>query len=95
MKKHTKTSAHHEKVSDHARSLVAATAHITDSKVAEAREKLSELMENAKDAIEYVEDKAVETAKQTDEFIREKPYQAVGLAIGIGALIGFCVARRK
>jgi ElaB/YqjD/DUF883 family membrane-anchored ribosome-binding protein len=95
MKKHNRASAHHEKVSEHARSLVAATAHIADSKVAEAREKLSELMENAKDAVEYVEERAVETAKQTDEFIREKPYHAVGLAIGLGALIGFCIARRK
>ena len=95
MKKHSNASAHHEKVSTHARSLIAATSHIAESKVAEAREKLSEVVENAREAVEYVEEKAIETAKQTDEFIREKPYQAVGLAVGIGALIGFCIARRK
>jgi len=95
MKKHTRASVHHERVSEHARALIAATSHIADSKVAEAREKLSEMVESAKDAIEYVEEKAVETAKQTDHFIREKPYQAVGIAVGIGALIGFCIARRK
>jgi len=95
MKKHSRAAAHHDRVSDHAKSLVAATAHIADSKVAEAREKLSAVMENAKDALEYVEEKAVETAKQTDEFIREKPYQAVGLAVGVGVLLGFCLARRK
>ena len=95
MKKHSKAAVHHERVTDHARALVAATSHIADAKVAEAREKLSEVVENAKEAIEYVEEKAKKTAKQTDEFIREKPYQAVGVAIGIGALIGFCIARRK
>jgi ElaB/YqjD/DUF883 family membrane-anchored ribosome-binding protein len=93
MKKHAK--AHHEKVSEHAKSLLAATSHITDSKVAEAHSKLSELLDSAKESVEYVEEKAAETAKQATEYIREKPLHAIGLAIGIGALLGFCIARRK
>ena len=95
MKRNHRSGTHHEQVKEHARGLVAATSHIADSKVAEAREKLSEIMESAQEAVEYAEEKAVEAAKQTDHFIREKPYQAVGLAIGIGALLGFCLARRK
>jgi ElaB/YqjD/DUF883 family membrane-anchored ribosome-binding protein len=95
MKKHSRSTEHDQRVSDHAKSLIAATSHLTDSKVAEAREKPSEVIDSAKAAVEYVEERAVDTVKQTDEFIREKPYQAVGLAIGIGTLIGFCIARGK
>jgi ElaB/YqjD/DUF883 family membrane-anchored ribosome-binding protein len=94
MKKHTR-AVHHERVQDHAKSLIHATAHIADSKVAEAREKLSEVIESAKEAFEYVEERAVETAKATDEYIREKPYQAIGIGVAVGVLIGFCIARRK
>jgi ElaB/YqjD/DUF883 family membrane-anchored ribosome-binding protein len=86
---------HHEKVKEHAKSLLAATSHITDSKVSEAHGKLSELLDDARESIDYVEEKAVEAAKQTTEYIREKPMQAVGLAIAVGALLGFCIARRK
>jgi ElaB/YqjD/DUF883 family membrane-anchored ribosome-binding protein len=95
MKNHSRSSAHQEKVSEQARSLIAATSHIADAKVAEAREKLSQILEQAEAAIDFVEDQAVATARRTDEFIRQKPYQAAGLAMGIGALIGFCIARRK
>jgi ElaB/YqjD/DUF883 family membrane-anchored ribosome-binding protein len=93
MKKHAK--AHHEKVTEHAKHLLAATSHITESKVAEAHNKLSELLESAKDSVEYVEERAEEAAKQATTYIKEKPLQAVGLAIGIGALLGFCIARRN
>ena len=86
---------HHEKVKEHAKHLLAATSHITDSKVSEAHGKLSELLDDAKESIEYVEEKAVEAAKQTTEYIREKPLQAVGIAVAVGALLGFCIARRK
>jgi ElaB/YqjD/DUF883 family membrane-anchored ribosome-binding protein len=94
MKKQVK-QVHHEKVAKHAESLLMATAHIADEKVAEARKKLNEVIESAKDAYEYVEDKAVETAHHADEYIREKPYQSIGIALGVGALIGYLIARRK
>ena len=41
-----------------------------------------------------VREKAVEKAKAVDENVREHPYQAMGVAFGIGALIGYLVARR-
>ena len=86
---------HHEEVTQHARALVAATGHIAEEKVAAARERLSEIVESAKDGLEYVEDKAIEGAREANAFIREKPYQAVGLGIALGALIGYAFSRRK
>lgn len=89
------TADHHENLSKHARALVTATQHIAEDKVADARAKLSDLIDSAKERWEYVEDKAVDTAKHADRFVREKPYHALAIGAGIGALIGLYLARRK
>lgn len=34
-------------------------------------------------------------AKNTDRTLRAKPYQAVALALGLGALFGFFIGRRR
>ena len=41
-----------------------------------------------------VRDKAVESAKAADEAVHEHPYQAIGIALGVGALIGYLASRR-
>ena len=89
------TADRHENLSKHARALVSATQHIAEEKVADARAKLSELVNSAKERWEYVEEKAADTAEQADEFVREKPYHALAIGVGIGALIGIYLARRK
>ena len=96
MKTHKRNGSHRtEHVADHAKALVAATSHIAEQKVADARDRLAAIIDEAKEGVEYIEEKAIEGAKEADAFVRNKPYQAVGLAIGVGALIGFCFARRK
>ena len=42
-----------------------------------------------------VKEKAVEGAKATDEAVREHPYQAIAIGVGVGALLGFLLARRN
>jgi len=37
---------------------------------------------------------AVSTAKATDKVIRANPYRSLGVALGIGALVGYAVSRR-
>jgi ElaB/YqjD/DUF883 family membrane-anchored ribosome-binding protein len=41
-----------------------------------------------------VEERAMEGARATDRVIREHPYQSIGVAFGIGLLIGVLVTRR-
>ena len=52
------------------------------------------IVEQLKTIIQRAEEKAVERAKAADRVIRDHPYQTVGLAFGIGLLIGL-LARRK
>jgi ElaB/YqjD/DUF883 family membrane-anchored ribosome-binding protein len=62
--------------------------------VADARKRLAAALDNAKDIAGRVRDKAVEGAQAADEAVREHPYQAIGIAFGVGALIGYLAMRR-
>jgi ElaB/YqjD/DUF883 family membrane-anchored ribosome-binding protein len=41
-----------------------------------------------------VRDKAVAGAKVADQTVRENPYQAIAIGVGVGAVMGYLVARR-
>lgn len=58
------------------------------------RERLAETLASAKVACRRLEEKAIEGAKATDKVIREHPYQSIGVAFGIGLLIGVLVTRK-
>ncbi len=81
-------------LAEDARALMAATADVAGDKVGEARDRLAAALENGKAIYGRVRDKAVEGAKAADQTVRENPYQAIGIALGVGAIIGFLVARR-
>ena len=52
------------------------------------------VMSELKVMIQRAEEKAVERAKAADRLVRDHPYQTIGLAFGLGVLIGV-LARRK
>ncbi len=81
-------------LAEDARALMAATADVAGEKVSEARKRLAAALESGKQIFGRVKDKAVEGAKATDEAVHEHPYQAIGIAFGVGALIGYFAARR-
>jgi len=81
-------------LADDARALMAATADVAGEKVAEARKRLAAALDSAKEIAGRVRDKAVESAKAADEAVHEHPYQAIGIAFGVGALIGYLATRR-
>jgi ElaB/YqjD/DUF883 family membrane-anchored ribosome-binding protein len=81
-------------LAEDARALMAATADVAGEKVGEARKRLAAALERGKEVYGRVREKAVQGAKATDEAVREHPYQAIGIALGVGALIGYLVARR-
>jgi ElaB/YqjD/DUF883 family membrane-anchored ribosome-binding protein len=59
-----------------------------------AREMGNAAVEKAQALYETASNKAIAGAKATDRAIRENPYQALGIAFGVGLLIGF-LTRRK
>ena len=81
-------------LAEDARALMAATADVAGEQVAEARKRLAAALDRAKKIAGCVRDKAVEGAKAADETVRENPYQAIGIAFGVGTLIGYLVMHR-
>ena len=81
-------------LAEDARALMAATADVAGEKVGDARKRLAAALDSAKEIAGRVRDKAVEGAKATDQAVHEHPYQAIGIAFGVGAIVGYLAMRR-
>ena len=77
-----------------AEELMKATAGQAGEKVTQARGRLSAALESAKATCQRLEEKTVAAAKATDKTIRAHPYQSIGIAFGLGLLVGVLVARK-
>jgi ElaB/YqjD/DUF883 family membrane-anchored ribosome-binding protein len=77
-----------------AEDLLKATAGEAGEKIKEVRGRLSTALQSAKANCEKLQDKTVEAAKATDQVIREHPYESLGVAFGVGLLLGVLVGRR-
>jgi ElaB/YqjD/DUF883 family membrane-anchored ribosome-binding protein len=84
-------------VSD-AEELLRATANQAGEKISAARERIQDSMHRAKvklaDAEGVMLDKTKEAARATDEYVHENPWKAVGIAAGVGFLLGLLISRR-
>jgi ElaB/YqjD/DUF883 family membrane-anchored ribosome-binding protein len=58
------------------------------------RSRLNAALESARATCQRLEEKTKATAKATDRVIREHPYESIGVAIGLGILIGVLAARK-
>ena len=88
------TSSDVSALAEDARALMAATADVAGEKVSQARKRLAAALDSGKQILGRVKEKAVEGAKATDEAVHEHPYQAIGIALGVGVLLGYLLARR-
>lgn len=77
-----------------AEELIKATAGDMSEKAKTARSRLGEALERAKATCHRLEEKTAAAAKATDKVIREHPYESIGIAFGVGLLIGVLVARK-
>jgi len=60
----------------------------------ELRMRLSSAIDSAKATYRRMEEKAVAGAKATDKVIRDHPYESLGIAFGLGLLVGVLVTRK-
>lgn len=81
-----------------AEALLRATADDASDKAKEARARMTAALEKAKATCEDLQAQSVETAKaavkNTDDTIRAHPYESIGIAFGVGLLLG-ALLRRK
>ena len=77
-----------------AEDLMKATADDLGDKARDARDRLKVALGKARESCQSVEERAAAGARATDRVIREHPYQSLGIAFGVGLLIGVLVNRR-
>jgi ElaB/YqjD/DUF883 family membrane-anchored ribosome-binding protein len=82
-------------IAEDTQALLDATASTTQEAVVAARDRLKSALDAAGETYARVKAKAVAGAQATDKAIRENPYQAIGLALGLGALLGFLLSRNR
>lgn len=63
-----------------------------------ARERVQHAFEQGKEQWMQIQDQAIQctrdAAEEADKFVREKPWQAVGIAAAIGLVAGLLIRRR-
>jgi len=78
--------------------LLMATAGDVSDKAKEARSRLSAALGRAKASCEGMQQQAAATARvaaeKADSAIRTHPYESIGVAFGVGLLIGVLVGRK-
>ena len=78
--------------------LLRATASQAGERVSAVREKVQDSLHRAKvklaEAEDIMVDKGKQAARATDEYVHDHPWRAVGVAAGIGLIIGLLIGRR-
>lgn len=78
--------------------LLKATAGQTGGQISSTRDRVAESLKEMRRELERAEnaalDKARYAASEVDKYAHQNPWQAVGIAAGIGLLIGVVIARR-
>ena len=81
-----------------AEEILRATAGAAGDKMQDLRERIGERLRDAKlriaDAEAVLVDKTKAAARATDDYVNDNPWQAVGIAAGIGFLLGVIIGRR-
>lgn len=81
-----------------AENLLRATANQAGEQIAVARERIQESMHQAKvklaEAEAVLRERASQAARYTDEYVHDNPWHAIGVAAGIGLVLGILLARR-
>lgn len=84
-------------VSD-AEELLRATANQAGEGAAAVRARIQEnlqtVKENLVDAETAVIERTRQAAKVADQYVHDNPWKAIGIAAGVGALVGMLIARR-
>lgn len=81
-----------------AEALLKATSAQTGEKIQEARARAEDSLRQAKARLTQAEEEALKRAREladaTEEYVRDNPWQSVGIAAGIGLVLGLLISRR-
>ena len=71
--------------------LIKATAAQTGEKLNAARARVQAAVANAQETVVV---RGKDAARATDQYVRQNPWEALGITAGLAAIIGFLIGRR-
>jgi len=81
-----------------AEALLRATSAQTGEKIQEVRARAEESLRHAKVRVSQAEEEAMKRAREladaTEGYVKDNPWQSVGIAAGIGLVLGILLSRR-
>jgi len=81
-----------------AEALLRATTDQAGETVTAVRQRIEQRLEEGKKSVAEAEvlllEKTKEAAKSADVYVRENPWNAVGIAVGVGFVVGLLVTRK-
>ena len=83
-----------QNIINHAQALVEATSGELDDRTESARDALNERLESAKSEFDEIEDQLLVKVQAADQFIHQKPYQAIGGTFIVGLFLGWFMSRK-
>jgi ElaB/YqjD/DUF883 family membrane-anchored ribosome-binding protein len=79
--------------------LVSKVSDLKDPEITKLRNKVQNAIATARDTIssgaDTVRRQASQAASSTDDFVRDSPWQAIGIAALVGVAVGFLAASRR
>lgn len=83
---------------DDAEELLREAASTTGEKAAELRERAMAALKRTRDTLYDAQDAVIQkgrhAARLTDDYVHDKPWQAIGIAAGAALVIGMLISRR-
>src|SRR5512137_1031464 len=101
----TETAVAREKLAADLRAVIADTQQLLDATSGQAGEKIHAARVRAEETLRAARarltelgeagvEKAKAAAKATDDYVHESPWQAIGIAAGVGLLVGWILGRK-
>jgi ElaB/YqjD/DUF883 family membrane-anchored ribosome-binding protein len=86
------------RVVEDAETLLRQTSNLAGDGVEGARERAADSLRSARERLGALEEellgKARDAARQADRYVRDNPWQSVGIAAGVGLILGVLISRR-
>ena len=78
-----------------AEKILISSAESAGEKAYHVKEKIISAFDTTKVSMKNIENQAIQAVKSTDTNIRKHPYQSIGIALGVGTVIGALAARHQ
>jgi ElaB/YqjD/DUF883 family membrane-anchored ribosome-binding protein len=96
MKRNGGSDLSHElkQLAEEAEALIGNSGEDFTEKAKDIRDRLSAALEAVQETLGEVQERAGESLKEVDKGIRNNPYQALAIALGVGVAVGLLLKRK-